>query len=381
MKNIPLRISCAFFLPLLALITLNACKDNTEVERVEPNTWQTSVMTVREEELAEEYTVIGSVVADTRIDISSRISSYIRKLTVQEGESIDEGQLLIVLDDEELEHSINQTRAAVETAQVVLADVEADLSRFDSLLQQGSISEVKVRKTQLQKSTAIENLNHAKAALSAANSQRQYIQIRSPAAGIVTKRHLQAGGLATPGLPLLTIESRDNLKFETFIAESQLANVRLEDTVRLHIEHLSSSSELTNGNSIEPLVGKVTQIVYSGDPVARSYKVSIALPQRPDIYTGMFGRATFVVGKRNNITIPDSAMVKKGGLDGVYLVDEENKVWFRWLRIRRHWPGKAEIAAGLSSGERILGVIPVDIREGDLIQASGSAGNAGSSAR
>ncbi|RLA44704.1 MAG: efflux RND transporter periplasmic adaptor subunit [Gammaproteobacteria bacterium] len=381
MKNISLRTCYVLFLSLLALTTLSACKDDARIESIEPNTWQTTVITVREEELAEEYTVIGSVVADTRIDISSRISSYIHKLTVQEGDAIDEGQLLIVLDDEELEHSINQTRAAVQTAQAVLTDVETDLKRFDNLLRQGSISEIKVRKTQLQKSTAIENLNRARAALSAANSQRQYIQIRSPAAGIVTKRHLQAGGLATPGLPLLTIESRDNLKFETFIAESQLANIKLDDTVILNIENLGNSSSLTNNDFVESLIGVVTQIVYSGDPVARSYKVSIALPPRPDIYTGMFGRATFVVGKSNNITIPDSAMVKKGGLDGVYLVDEENKVWFRWLRVRRLWPGKAEIAAGLSSGERILAVIPANIREGDLIQAPGSARDTRSSAR
>ncbi|MBV1932328.1 MAG: hypothetical protein KUG71_11500, partial [Porticoccaceae bacterium] len=78
---------------------------------------------------------------------------------------------------------------------------------------------------------------------------------------------------------------------------------------------------------------------------------------------------TFIVGHSENITIPDSALVEKGGLRGVYVIDADNKVAFRWLRIRREWPDIMEVAAGLSAGERIATIIPVNIREGDLIQA------------
>jgi membrane fusion protein, multidrug efflux system len=359
MKIIPILVNRTFFLALLTLTALTACEDNTKLELATPNTWQVPVAIIEEENLPERYTVIGSVVADKNIDISSRISSYIRRLTVQEGEAIDEGQLLIVLDDEELDHNINQAKAAVQSAQAILTDIKIDLNRYQNLLEQGSISAIKVRKTQLQKSTAQENLHSAKAALAVANSQRQYIQIKSPVSGIITKRHLQAGSLATPGMPLLTIESRDNLKFDTFVAESQLAHINLEDSVKLDIDNVA-----------EPIIGKVTQIIYSGHPVTRSYKVSIALPTRPDLYTGMFGSATFIVGINQNITIPSSALTEKGGLQGVYVIDKENKAWFRWVRIRRNWPGKLEIAAGLSAGEKIVVIAPANIREGDLVEVN-----------
>lgn len=349
--------SQTFVLVLMTFAALTACEDSREIEPVKPNTWQVPIVVIESENLPERYTVIGSVVADKNINISSRISSYVRQLNVDEGETIEEGQLLIVLDNEELTYNINQANAAVEAAQAVLTDVSTDLDRFNNLLEQGSISAIKVRKTQLQKSTAIENLNSAKAALSIANSQRQYIQIRSPVTGIVTKRHLQVGSLTTPGVPLLTIETRENLKFDTFVAESQLAHIKLEDAVKLNID-----------NVVEPIVGKVAQIIYSGHPVTRSFKVSIALPERADLYTGMFGSATFIVGNSKNVTIPTSALIEKGGLQGVYVIDEENKAWFRWLRIRRNWPGKMEIAAGLSAGEKIVAIVPADIREGDLIQ-------------
>lgn len=359
--------SPGFWLCLLTLSALVACEDKSKTRPDQVNQWRVPVITVQKQTLADEYTTVGSVVADRNINISSRISSYISQLTVQEGETVSAGQLLIVLDDNELDNNINQARAAVDAAQAVLTDVSADLLRFNKLLEQGSISAVKVRKTQLRKATAEENLNGAKAALSLAEAQRQYTRILSPVTGIVTKRHLQVGSLTTPGTPLLTIESRDKLKFETFVAESQLANIKINDTVKLAIDNVA-----------EPASGKITQIIYAGDPVTRSYKVSIALPVtrapghaepgNADFYTGMFGRATFIVGHSRNITIPDSALVEKGGLHGVYVADETNRVWFRWLRIRRQWPENIEVAAGLNVGERIVGVVPGGMREGDLIQ-------------
>jgi membrane fusion protein, multidrug efflux system len=355
-----------YLLLLLTVVLATGCGGDREPVPVEPNTWQTTVITVSEEELVESYSVIGSIVADKRIDISSRITGYIHQVHVREGQNIRHGQLLIVLDNKELDSNIRRAESAVNAARAVLADAEDDLARYQRLLEQGSISAVTVRKTQLQKSTAEENLVSAQAALAAANSQRQYIQIRSPANGIVTTRHLTAGSLATPGVPILTVESRDELKFETFVVESQLHNIKIGDAVDLSIK----LSDENKGKNLLP--GKVTQITYAGDPVARSYKVSIALPREQGFYSGMFGQAIFSVGKSNNITIPMTALVNKGGLDGVFLVDDENKAWFRWLRVRRHWPGKVEIAAGLNIGERIVGVIPSHIREGDLIRESGS---------
>ncbi len=367
MKIFSLAYARRFLPALLALNVLSACDDNGDTHVRENHQWQRSIVIVKKHTLADEYTTIGSVIADRNINISSRISSYISKLTVREGDTVNIGQLLIVLDDNELDNRINQAKAAVEAAQALLADVSTDLLRFNKLLEQGSISAMKVRKTQLQKATTEESLNGAKAALSLAESQRQYTQILSPVTGIVTKRHLQAGSLTTPGTPLLTIESRDKLKFETFVAESQLTNINLNDRVKLSIDNVSKAVE-----------GTITQIIYAGDPVTRSYQVNITLPENvgPDATTfhrGMFGRATFVVGHGENITIPNSALMEKGGLRGVYVLDDSNKIWFRWLRLRRQWPEQTEVAAGLSPGERIVETVLDGMRDGDEILAPGSS--------
>ena len=350
---------------LFALLTLilSGCDDTSERPADHRKTWQAPVITVFEDTLDEEYTVVGSIVAEKRIDISSRISGYIHQLPLQEGDTVKAGDLIVVLDSRDVENAVSQAQAAVDAARAVFNDIEADLARFETLLRQQSISDVQVRKARLQRDTAVENLNAAKAALSAAIAQRQYVRILSPTAGIVTTRHKQPGSLATPGAPLLTIESRDELKFETFVAESQLAKIHADDAVTVKVDNVA-----------ELVKGKVSQIIYAGDPVTRSYKVNVSLPPLTHIYSGMFGAATFIVGQSNNVTVPTSALVDNGGLTGVFVVDEEHVARFRWLRIRRHWPDKVEVASGLSAGEKIVSEPPTGLREGGLIQTPDTAG-------
>lgn len=347
---------------LLASMALVACGESQET----PNgrdlqTWQLPIITVGEQELPEQYTSVGSITAERQINISSRISSYITELPVEEGEQVENGQVLAVLDHKELNNQISSARAAAKSAQAVLTDSINDVGRFEALLAQGSISEAKVRKVRLQQATAEENLKAAQAALALARSQSQYVQIRSPASGIVIRRHQSVGDLATPGVPLLAIETRDRLKFETFVAESQLANISVGDPVQLQIDNFGQT-----------LSAEISHIVYAGDPVTRSYKTTLLLPGQTGLYSGMYGRATFTVGHSSNVTIPLSALVEKSGLQGVYVVDSDNHLRFRWLRIRRLWPDVVEIASGLDAGERIVTDVAAGIREGDRITAAAS---------
>lgn len=355
--TIPLMLSRTLL--LAAFVALAGCGKPTETAHDrETQSWQLPVITVTEQKLPEQYTTVGSITAEKQINISSRISSYITELPVEEGEQIEIGQLLVVLDNKELNNQISSARAVVESAQAVLADTTNDVGRFEILLAQGSISEVKVRKTRLQQATAEENLKAARAALALARAQSQYVQIRSPASGIVTRRHQSVGDLALPGVPLLSIETRDRLKFETFVAESQLANIAVGDPVQLQIDNFSST-----------LSGEVSHIVYAGDPATRGYKVTLLLPGQVGLYSGMYGKAIFTIGHGSNITIPHSALLEKSGLQGVYVVDSDNRLRFRWLRIRGVWPQFLEIASGLEAGERILADANASIREGDRITA------------
>jgi len=347
---------------LASLIILSSallgCNDQPDELTRTTREWTQPVMTLSETTLANEYTVIGSVISDQRIDISSKIIGYIKTLVVREGDLVKRGQLLLNLDDVGIQNAILQAQAGVDSARALTTDLSSDVQRFEKLFKEGSISEVKLRKTRLQYNTAQEGLASAKAALATARSQRQYSHIESPADGIISARYKQAGDLASPGVPLLTLESRDQLLFETYVAESQLAHIDIGDAVLLAID-----------NGSKDIIGSVAQIVHAGDPISRTYKIKIKLPNVIGLHSGMFGRAHFKVGEARNIVVPRSAIIVKGGLEGVYVVDENQRIHFRWVRPKRQWPDAVEIAAGLAAGDRIVVTATAGLSEDDLIVA------------
>jgi multidrug efflux pump subunit AcrA (membrane-fusion protein) len=144
--------------------------------------------------------------------------------------------------------------------------------------------------------------------------------------------------------------------FETFVAEGQVAAIAAGQPVQVNIDGVPA-----------PLKGTVSRVVRSGDPVSRSYQVKIALPETAGLMSGMFGRAAFGLGASQAPLVPRQALVERGGLTGVFVVDAEGRARFRWLRIAREWPDQVEVNAGLVADERFVAAPVPALRDGDLV--------------
>ncbi|MDO9611368.1 MAG: efflux RND transporter periplasmic adaptor subunit [Serpentinimonas sp.] len=309
-----------------------------------------------------EYTAVGSVVSDQRVEVASRLSGYIRDMLVQEGDRVRRGQLLTRLDASDVEGGIRQGQAAGGAAEAALRDAQIDLERFQRLFERGSVSDNELRKVRLKFEAAREARNQARAGLDTALAQRAYAEITSPVDGVVVARHKRTGDLAVPGAPLLTLESGRGLLFETFVAEGQVATIAAGQPVQVNIDGLPA-----------PLKGTVSRVVRSGDPVSRSYQVKITLPETVGLMSGMFGRAAFPLGTSPAPLVPRRALVERGGLTGVFVLDGEGRARFRWLRIAREWPDQVEVGAGLAANERFVAAPVPALRDGDLITAAKEA--------
>ena len=78
-----------------------------------------------------------------------------------------------------------------------------------------------------------------------------------------------------------------------------------------------------------------------------------------------------MLGKSKSTVVPTSALVERGGLRGVFVVNSESTAQFRWLRIGREWPDRVEVMAGLEGGERVVAVAEPTLRDGDKIVGAG----------
>lgn len=303
------------------------------------------------------YTVSGSVVSDHRVDVSSKLVGYIREITVQEGDSVYAGQILAVIDGSDVDGAIRQAQALTTASELAFRDAEIDYDKFKILFERGSISENEMRKIRLKYEAARETVNQARAGLDTALSLKAYSEVKSPVDGIVVARIKRIGDMALPGFPILQVEEPRQLVFETYVAEGQIGNLKAGQPVNIAVDRVAS-----------PIRGSISRIVLSGDPVTRSYLVKVTLPDDQNLMPGMYGRACFVVGESRTLTVARSALVERGGLNGIYVIDAQNAARFRWVRVGREWPDRVEVTSGLSALDRIALSAPNSLSEGAVVR-------------
>lgn len=346
----------------VALLSAACTRERAPHQPPPPRSFPVPTTIVAARQLPLLHTGTGSVVSDQRVDIGSRVAAYIRAIEVREGQRVAAGQLLVTLGARDVEAAIRAAVAAREQARAARDDAQRDVEDAQTLYDRDAVSAAHLRKARLQLQTANEALAAAEAELARAQSERQYVRILSPVDGLVVARHRRAGDLAQPGTPLLTVESDSVLLFETQVAERVVGAIHVGDAVQVSIDALE-----------ETLQGEVQRRVASGDPVTRRFQVKVRLPRTVGLLPGMFGRARFTVGAREAIVVPAAAVVERGGLRGVYVVDDAARVRFRWLRTEHATGQGVVVSAGLDAGERIVAAPPQDLREGDLVAVAADA--------
>ena len=106
------------------------------------------------------------------------------------------------------------------------------------------------------------------------------------------------------------------------------------------------------GNSA--LNGRVVQIVPAADSASRTFLVKIELPTDARLRSGLFGRAQFSRGQRQAPMIPRSAVVERGQLQGIYVLDQNRVANLRYITLGKPSGADVEVLAGLQDGERLV---------------------------
>ena len=311
------------------------------------------------ENVASDYRLPGSVVVDERIEISSRITAYVKEIRVKEGQTVNIGDTLAILDGADIEGAIRESRAALGKATAAMEKTKMDLQRYQNLFDKDSATDNELRVAQLHYEVAKGNIAAANASNLTAKSQRRYVTINSPVSGVVVERAKQPGDLATPGAPLITIESRNQLLFETYISEHQVQQITPGMAATVTIDAIENKE----------FHAKILRIVPSGDPVTRRYLVKLSLDDGADLLPGMFGRVSFVFSEESIFALPKSAIVERAGLRGAYVVTPDNIARFRWLRFGREWPDRVEVKAGLTEDAAFVLNAPNTLKDGDIVRS------------
>lgn len=274
-------------------------------------------------EQLEEYT--ATVEAFKTNNISSSSPNRIKQILVDVGSHVAKGQKVVVLDDVNIE----QLRVRLENA-------EREYNRAVKLLEIGGGTQ--------------QSVDQLKTELDA--SSRQYRNLMentvlvSPVAGVVTARNYDPGDM-TGSLPILTIEQVNPVKVMVNVSEADFPKVHKGMKVSIKLDVYPD----------EEFTGTVYLIHPSVDSSTRTFTVEITIDNKDNkVLPGMFARVTFNYGTRDNVVVPDRAVVKQSGSGNkyVYVLNADSTVSYNRVELGRRIDNTYELLSGVEDGSNVV---------------------------
>ena len=272
-----------------------------------------------------------------RAVIAARLTGTIATLPWGLGQPVRTGDLLLSL-------SAPETEARVRQAQAQLAEAGRAAERERTLVAKG------VNPPDAQRD-AEDRLRFAQASLAEAEAMLAYAAVRAPFDGVVTEKHVLPGDLATPGLPLLAIESTQHLRAEGTIPERLAANLHIGDSLGVTFDDLPV-----------PVSGNIEELSSAADAVSRSLLVKVALPPG-SARSGQFARLLVPAGEAGALLVPAGAVSRFGQMERVFVVENARAV-LRLVKTGRTSGGRIELLSGVSAGEQVVLAPPAALRDG-----------------
>jgi RND family efflux transporter MFP subunit len=349
-------------LSLLISFLSGALAGCTNERRTEPAAAETvsnvSVMVAQKTTVPDLLEAVGTVRAGQTSQVASQMMGNIVEIRVHEGDRVQSGQVLATVDDIQPRSRVEQATGALAAAEKEVSAADSDLAladstlkRYQQLYEKKSVSpqefdEIKARRqsAEARRDMARAGQTQANAALAQGQTSLGYARIRAPFAGVITEKKADAGTLASPGMPIFTIEDTRHYQLEATIDESDIRIVRLGQIVSVTVDALGNTE----------LSGKVVQIVPAADSASRSFLVKVELPSDTRLRSGLFGRARFPRGERTSLLIPRSAVVQRGQFQGAYVIGANQIAGLRYVTLGKTSGDQVEVLSGLQAGEKLV---------------------------
>lgn len=344
-----------------APVLLMACTGCTHNPRLQPDQTapvRAEVINTSASSSRSMIDLTGIIVARQVADISSQVLAPISAVEVREGDRVHKGQILVRLSSVPLHEAVEQAQAELLAAkqQEDAAKAQKNLAaatyaRYAILNQRHSVTpqEFDRVKTQLEAANAQLQAAAAQSAAAEAGTRQSqatsaYTVLRAPFSGVITKKYVDAGAMASPGIPLLQIEDAKDHEAEIQINETDLRNIHLGEPVQVEV----------NGSQ-SPIPGKVREIAPGGDAAAHTFTVKIGLPSSRALYSGMTANVTIPGGQQQpSITVPKTAIRRGGQLDSVLALDANSVAQIRYVTLGRMEGNAIQVISGLTAGDRLL---------------------------
>ncbi len=295
------------------------------------------------ETVVREQVLDGVLEAVNRSTVSAQTSGRVVELPFDVDDYVEKGAVIVRLRDTEHTARLERAEAALREAQSQAATAQAEFQRISTVYAQGLVSRSALDQARSAADSAQARVGAAQASLTEAREQLEHTVVRAPYSGIVMQRHVELGETASPGQPLMTGLSLEQLRAVVDVPQQLIAALRT---------HEAAGIVLPDGSR---LAADAVRIFPFADPDTHTFRVRADLPPGAHgLYPGMLVKVAFASGSETRLSVPTAAVVRRGEITAVYVHDADKRLRLRQIRAGTPVGDRVPVLAGLEAGEKVV---------------------------
>ncbi len=328
------------------------------------------VMTVKMGDVVQSLTYNGDIKAETEVKVFSKIPDRIDRFFVDVGDEVKRGAPIAKVVATTIEQAVRQAEAGLAAARAQEANLRVEFERAQRLTNEHAMSPQQFDAIKTQFEAVKAQVEQAEAAVKTAHSQLADATITAPISGVIGNRFYEAGDMASPAMPVVTIVQMDRVKITFYAAEEDLGKLALGQPAKVTVKSYAD-------RSFEGKIAKISPVL---DPLTRMAEVEVLIdnPERL-LKPGMYAQVEVIVGViKDVIVVPRFAVIENTTLERiqgqdqviknyyVFIVDS-NKAVQKKLNVQYANHKSLAVNAGIEIGNKLVIAGQNNLRDGAAV--------------
>ena len=315
--------------------------------------------------LTSDLRIPGELLPYQQVDVYAKVSSFIKKVYVDVGSEVTEGQLLVTMEAPELNSQLAEAQSKLKSAQAVYLASKANYDRLvETAKTPGTVASNDIDQAAARKNSDEAQVEAARSAYKSVAANLSYLEIRAPFSGIITARNVNPGAYVGPAgkgsdAPLFVLQQQKKLRLVISVPESYSGILKLNNKVSFTVRPLPGRT----------FTAKVSRLAGALDERLRSERLEMDVENNNKILLpGMYAEVKLdLPAKDSTFIIPKTALVQS--TEKVFVIRVVNGK-AEWVNVQkgRESDGKVEVYGKLNDNDQIIQAANDEIRDGGPVK-------------
>jgi membrane fusion protein (multidrug efflux system) len=333
-----------------------------QVDAVETPT--VTLVPVQKGKLSSTIAIPGELLPYQQVDLYAKVNSYVKKLLVDIGSEVHQGQLLATLEAPEINSQLAGAQSRIQQQQAIYFASKATYDRLVSTSKTpGTVSQNDLEQAEAKKNSDLANVEAAKSAYKEVGASVAYLEIRAPFDGVITARNVNLGAYVGPGGkgtdPLFVLQDQKRLRLVVSVPENYTGGLSNKNEVSFIVHAL--------GN--QKFTAKIQRLAGALDEKLRSERLEMDVYNKDKkLLPHMFAEVSVPLPTRDStIILPKTAVATS--TEKVFVIKVVNHK-AEWVNVKKgiEADGRIEVYGDIKPGDQVVKLASDEIRDGSTVK-------------